>query len=127
MIGPVLALLAVSTLPTHASERKPIMEITHKADLKTVDGSAQYFTGRVTITGQFQREAPSRVGGAIVDFEPGARTAWHTHPLGQTLLDTEGAAGPRSRAARSSSSAPATSCGALPTTNTGTAPRRTRP
>jgi quercetin dioxygenase-like cupin family protein len=49
-----------------------------------------YFTGRVTITGQFQREAPSRVGGAIVHFEPGARTAWHSHPLGQTLIATEG-------------------------------------
>ena len=66
MIAEVLALLAVSTLPAEAAERKPIMEITRKADLKTVDGPAEYFTGRVTITGQFQREAPSRVGGAIV-------------------------------------------------------------
>ena len=90
MIAEALALLAASTLPIHASERKPVMEITHKADLKTVDGPAQYFTGRVTITGQFQREAPSRVGGAIVHFEPGARTAWHIHPLGQTLIVTEG-------------------------------------
>jgi len=66
------------------------MEITRKADLKTVDGSAEYFIGRVTITGQFQRESPSRVGGAIVHFEPGARSAWHTHPLGQTLFVTAG-------------------------------------
>jgi quercetin dioxygenase-like cupin family protein len=66
------------------------MEITRKADLKTVAGPSEYFTGNVTITGQFQRPDPSRVGGAIVHFEPGARTAWHKHPLGQTLIVTEG-------------------------------------
>src|SRR5947207_3277028 len=71
-------------------ERNLTMEITRKADQKTVDGPADYFTGKVTITGQFQRPAPSRVSGAIVHFEPGARTAWHTHPLGQTLIVTEG-------------------------------------
>jgi len=58
--------------------------------MKTVDGPSDYFTGRVTITGQFQRPDPSRLGGAIVHFEPGARTAWHTHPAGQTLIVTEG-------------------------------------
>ena len=66
------------------------MQITHKADLQTVLGPAEYFTGRATITGQFQREEPARVSGAIVHFEPGARTAWHVHPLGQTLIVTEG-------------------------------------
>ncbi|WP_028968816.1 (R)-mandelonitrile lyase [Sphingomonas sp. URHD0057] len=66
------------------------MEISRKSELKTVDGPAEYFTGRATITGQFQRAAPSHVTGAIVHFEPGARTAWHTHPLGQTLIVTEG-------------------------------------
>jgi quercetin dioxygenase-like cupin family protein len=90
MIAEALAVIGASTLPIDAAERKPVIEITRKADLKTVVGPAEYFTGRVTITGQFQREAPSRVGGAIVRFEPGARTAWHTHPLGQTLIVTEG-------------------------------------
>lgn len=66
------------------------MEITRKADMKTADGPAEYFTGKVTISGQFQRDEPSRVSGAIVHFEPGARTAWHKHPLGQTLIVTEG-------------------------------------
>ncbi|KQR50568.1 cupin domain-containing protein [Brevundimonas sp. Leaf168] len=66
------------------------MDITRKADQTTSVGSPDFFTGRVTIRGQFQREAPSRVGGAIVHFEPGARTAWHVHPLGQTLIVTEG-------------------------------------
>jgi quercetin dioxygenase-like cupin family protein len=68
----------------------PVMEITRKANQTNIDGPAEWFTGRVTISGQFQREAPSRVGGAIVHFEPGARTAWHSHPLGQTLIVTEG-------------------------------------
>jgi quercetin dioxygenase-like cupin family protein len=66
------------------------MQIDRKADLKTVPGPAENFTGKVTITGQFQRPEPSRVGGAMVHFEPGARTAWHKHPLGQTLIVTEG-------------------------------------
>ena len=66
------------------------MEITRKADLTTIDGPEEYFTGKVTITGQFQRPDPSRVGGAIVRFEPGARTAWHSHPAGQTLIVTQG-------------------------------------
>jgi quercetin dioxygenase-like cupin family protein len=66
------------------------MQISRKAEMKTVEGPAEYFTGKATITGQFQREEPSRVSGAIVHFEPGARTAWHTHPLGQTLVVTDG-------------------------------------
>jgi len=45
----------------------------------------------VRIDSPFQREAPARVSGATVTFEPGARTAWHTHPLGQTLIVTAGA------------------------------------
>ncbi|MEA3013731.1 MAG: hypothetical protein QOD42_2276 [Sphingomonadales bacterium] len=66
------------------------MEITRRTDLTSVAGPAEYFTGKAIITGQFQRERPSRVTGATVHFEPGARTAWHTHPLGQTLIVTEG-------------------------------------
>ncbi len=66
------------------------MEINRKADQQTVEGPAEFFTGRVTISGLFQRPDPSRVSGAIVRFEPGARTAWHKHPLGQTLIVTEG-------------------------------------
>lgn len=66
------------------------MEVARQQDMQTVDGPTDYFTGTVTITGQFQRAAPSRVSGAIVRFAPGARTAWHTHPAGQTLIVTEG-------------------------------------
>ena len=53
-------------------------------------GPAEYFTGTVRIDAPFAGDAPARIGGATVTFEPGARTAWHTHPLGQTLLVTSG-------------------------------------
>lgn len=66
------------------------MDITRKAELTVVNGPEAFFTGKATITGQFQRAAPSRLTGAIVHFEPGARTAWHSHPLDQTLIVTEG-------------------------------------
>jgi quercetin dioxygenase-like cupin family protein len=53
-------------------------------------GSAEWFTGTVRVDPLFMTEAPARVAGASVTFEPGARTAWHTHPLGQTLIVTAG-------------------------------------
>ena len=51
-------------------------------------GPADYFTGTVRIDPLLQAKEPSRVNAASVTFEPGARTAWHTHPLGQTLIVT---------------------------------------
>lgn len=53
-------------------------------------GPEKYFTGTVRIDPLFSAPEPARVGGASVTFEPGARTAWHTHPLGQTLIVTAG-------------------------------------
>jgi quercetin dioxygenase-like cupin family protein len=53
-------------------------------------GAAEYFTGTVRVDAPFAGEEPARIGGATVSFEPGARTAWHTHPLGQTLIVTSG-------------------------------------
>ena len=53
-------------------------------------GPADYFTGDVTIEWQFARTDPARVAGALVSFAPGARSAWHTHPLGQTLIVVSG-------------------------------------
>jgi quercetin dioxygenase-like cupin family protein len=73
-----------------ASGATPGVVVARKADLKIEPGPEKYFTGRVQIAGQFQREEPSRVTGAIVSFTPGARTAWHTHPAGQTLIVTDG-------------------------------------
>ena len=53
-------------------------------------GPSEWFAGDVRIDPLFDRDEPARVGGAAVTFAPGARTAWHTHPLGQTLLVTAG-------------------------------------
>ena len=66
------------------------MKIVRNGATPSARGPAQYFTGSVRIDNVFQAEAPGRTGGAVVTFEPGARTNWHTHPLGQTLLVTSG-------------------------------------
>jgi len=66
------------------------MNIIRSGSQPSKKGPADWFTGSVRIDAPFQRESPARVAGAIVTFEPGARTAWHTHPLGQTLIVTSG-------------------------------------
>lgn len=67
------------------------MDITRNASRSPMQGPARWFTGEVRIDPMFlHAEAPSRVTGAAVTFEPGARTAWHSHPLGQTLIVTAG-------------------------------------
>ncbi|WP_432241174.1 (R)-mandelonitrile lyase [Herbaspirillum robiniae] len=66
------------------------MKIARNGSQPSVKGPSDYFTGSVRIDSFFQAEEPARSGGAIVTFEPGARTAWHTHPLGQTLVVTHG-------------------------------------
>lgn len=66
------------------------MDITRNGSQASAPGSEQYFTGKVRLDQPFQATDPARVSGAIVTFEPGARTAWHTHPLGQTLIVTFG-------------------------------------
>jgi quercetin dioxygenase-like cupin family protein len=68
-----------------------MISITRIGSQPSAKGSAEYFTGVVRIDSRFQRSNPARVGGGIVTFEPGARTAWHTHALGQTLIVTAGA------------------------------------
>ncbi|MFZ7128632.1 MAG: (R)-mandelonitrile lyase [Desulfobacterales bacterium] len=57
---------------------------------KPTKGSAEYFTGHVTVESRFSSETPDSYRGGIVNFEAGARTAWHTHPFGQTLIVTSG-------------------------------------
>jgi len=66
------------------------MEIKRSGSQPSNKGPAEYFTGTVRVDPLFQASAPARVVGASVTFEPGARTAWHTHPLGQTLIVTAG-------------------------------------
>jgi len=66
------------------------MEIQRVGAKPSAKGPAAWFTGNVRIDPLFQAPDPARVQGACVTFEPGARTAWHTHPLGQTLIVTAG-------------------------------------
>lgn len=66
------------------------MKISRSGSQPSAKGPSDYFTGTVRIDAPFTGEPPARVGGATVTFEPGARTAWHTHPLGQTLIVTSG-------------------------------------
>ncbi len=66
------------------------MEIKRSGSQPSTKGSAEYFTGAVRVDPLFQARNPARAVGASVTFEPGARTAWHTHPLGQTLIVTAG-------------------------------------
>lgn len=68
-----------------------IMEIKRSGSQPSVKGPAEWFTGTVRIDSLIDAPAPARVSSASVTFEPGARTAWHTHPLGQTLIVTSGA------------------------------------
>jgi quercetin dioxygenase-like cupin family protein len=66
------------------------MEITRIGSKPSTKGPADWFTGAVRIDPLFRPQAPARAACASVTFEPGARTAWHTHPLGQALIITAG-------------------------------------
>ncbi len=78
---------AAASLPTKGERA---MEIKRNGSQPSGKGPPDYFTGSVRIDPLFQAPDPARVTGAYVTFEPGARTAWHTHPLGQTLIVTFG-------------------------------------
>jgi len=66
------------------------MHIIRNGSQPSRPGPAAYFTGTVRFDHEFNTDAPARVGGLTVTFEPGARTNWHTHPLGQTVIVTDG-------------------------------------
>jgi quercetin dioxygenase-like cupin family protein len=91
-IGAVaLALPAILSAQTSTKpKQKSPMEIKKRGSQPSAKGPADWFTGTVRIDPLFQANAPARTSGASVTFEPGARTAWHTHPLGQTLIVTAG-------------------------------------
>jgi quercetin dioxygenase-like cupin family protein len=67
-----------------------ILDIKRSGSQPSTRGSPEYFTGTVRIDPLFQPKDPARTAGLSVTFEPGAHTAWHTHPLGQTLIVTAG-------------------------------------
>jgi quercetin dioxygenase-like cupin family protein len=66
------------------------MDVKRVGSIASVKGPADWFTGNVRVDPLFDAPDPARAVGASVTFEPGARTAWHTHPLGQTLIVTFG-------------------------------------
>jgi quercetin dioxygenase-like cupin family protein len=70
--------------------RNGAMQIIRGGSRPSVKGPAEWFTGNVRIDSLFQAPEPARAGSGHVTFEPGARTAWHTHPLGQSLIITSG-------------------------------------
>jgi quercetin dioxygenase-like cupin family protein len=84
MLGGCVAAVAI------AAGARPALQIVTAADQPSEDGAPDFFTGKARVVGRFKREAPARVTGAIVAFEPGGYTIWHSHPLGQTLIVTEG-------------------------------------
>src|SRR2546428_8881681 len=77
--------------PTVSVQDSQTISITRSGSQPSQKGSAEYFTGSVRIDPLFPARYPSRVSSASVTFEPGARTAWHTHPAGQILIVTAGA------------------------------------
>jgi len=86
----VLLALGIATATIAADAVKPQLTVMRLADRPTIEGPAANFTGKAKIDRQVRPEDPSRPLGSMVSFEPGARTAWHTHPLGQTLIVTSG-------------------------------------
>jgi quercetin dioxygenase-like cupin family protein len=93
--GSVVAVTAAEAGAGHTraltkEERSETMQITRAGSQPSNKGSPEYFTGTVRIDPLFPVREPSRVSAASVTFEPGARTAWHSHPLGQTLIITAG-------------------------------------
>jgi quercetin dioxygenase-like cupin family protein len=89
--GAVLAVPALHRADGHSTTTEEAkMEITRIGSQPSAKGPADWFTGAVRIDRLFQPHASARAAGASVTFEPGARTAWHTHPLGQILIITAG-------------------------------------
>jgi quercetin dioxygenase-like cupin family protein len=86
----IMSSLALLTSAAFAQDEQAVV-VARAGSQPSISGSADNFTGSVRVDSRFQRDAPARIGGGIVRFAPGARTAWHTHPLGQTLIVTAGA------------------------------------
>jgi quercetin dioxygenase-like cupin family protein len=103
------------------------MEIKRSGSRPSGRGPAEYFTGNVRVDPLVEAPAPARVRAAHVTFEPGARTAWHTHPLGQTLIVTSGLGWVQREGGLSRKSGPVMWCGSQQMRSTGTGRPRPRP
>lgn len=85
-----VALACLSLVSSVLAQSDAGLRISRNGSQPSVAGPAENFTGRIRVDMPFRAEPPGRAGGALVTFEPGARSAWHTHPLGQTLIVTQG-------------------------------------
>jgi quercetin dioxygenase-like cupin family protein len=86
-----LAFAACALLASSAyAQSDEAITVTRVGSQPSTMGSVDRFTGSVRVDSRFGASAPARVGGGLVTFQPGARTAWHVHPLGQTLIVTAG-------------------------------------
>jgi quercetin dioxygenase-like cupin family protein len=81
---------AASPAAPGASQGQGELRITRAGSQPSARGPADYFTGSVRVDPMFPATTPSRMSGGLVTFEPGARSAWHTHPVGQVLVVTAG-------------------------------------
>lgn len=91
MLAPLIVTAMALPFGAALAQSNQVIVLQRSGTQKPAAGPAQNFTGKVEVTGRFQGMAPARVSGGTVSFEAGARTAWHTHPLGQTLIVTQGA------------------------------------
>ena len=103
------------------------MDIKRTGSQPSAKGPAEWFTGTVRIDPLFDAPVPARAAGGSVTFEPGARTAWHTHPLGQTLIVTSGAGRAQRWGGPVEEIRPGMSSGFRQARSTGMVPRQRRP
>jgi quercetin dioxygenase-like cupin family protein len=90
LIAAAAFLGALVCAPVQANDAVRNISVTRSASQPSTKGPSQFFTGAVRVDPLFAANAPSRVSGGLVTFEPGARSAWHTHPVGQVLIVTVG-------------------------------------
>ena len=103
------------------------MEIRQSGSQPSRKGPADWFTGTVRMDPLFSPPDPARVTGVLVTFEPGARTAWHTHPLGQTLIVMSGCGWAQRDGGAIEEIRPGDVSGSRPARSTGMGPRQPRP
>ena len=89
-VSALLLLSVVMTDVAAAQTSAPQITITPTTAQKVITGAPDHFTGSVRVKSLFDPTEPSRTSGGVVTFQPGARSAWHTHPLGQILIVTDG-------------------------------------
>lgn len=93
VLFPVLAGAQTRTeapMTSTAAPSSTVVNLTHREERASFDGSPDNFTGRVRVDMLLKAQPPARASGGSVTFQPGARTAWHTHPLGQSLIVAAG-------------------------------------